>query len=449
MKTNSLAFRLVAGPAIWIAGILVIGGISLSLLFQNYVQRSFEDRLTVFLETLIQATVEERDELLVIWPTLGEVAFVEENSGWYWQINSPGGPVERSVSLADGAIELDQTTRLDKDRFNEALGAGGRMLMVIERDDVLPESGTPHRFAVAVDRAIMAAEAKPFDTTLVVSLLLLAVGSVAALLIQVRYGLRPLRTMQRALVDIRHGRADKLEGRFPSEVDGLAGELNSLITHDAEVVERARRHVGNLAHALKTPLTVLTNEAAPDNRHLPDIVLRQSDIMRRHVDHYLSRARTAAATRVLGARTEIRPVVEGLVRTLTRIHADRGISVEPVLPEGLYFRGERQDLEELLGNLMDNACKWARAEVRVTAEPSDGRVRLVIDDDGPGLPAERRQEALGRGKRLDEATPGSGLGLSIVQDIAGLYGGGIELADSPLGGLRALLDLPAAEAPDD
>jgi signal transduction histidine kinase len=212
------------------------------------------------------------------------------------------------------------------------------------------------------------------------------------------------------------------------------------------VVERARTHVGNLAHALKTPLTVLSNESSDATGPLADAVTRQTGVMRRQVDHYLTRARTAARARVLGARTYVLPVLEDLQRTLERIHIDRGISIAVDGDPEIAFRGERQDLEEILGNLMDNGCKWARRRVAVKLSHAERRVVIEVEDDGHGLSPEERAQVFERGKRLDEAVPGTGLGLAIVRDIAELYGGSVSLESASLGGLRVTLILPAVDA---
>jgi len=308
----------------------------------------------------------------------------------------------------------------------------------------LPAARERLRYAVGGDRSEIDNEVRSFNTTLGWSLGILGLGLLTALLLQVRFGLQPLRRMRQAIIAVRTGRTLRLEGDFPVEIEPLSDELNILIDHNAAVLERARTQVSNLAHALKTPLSVLTNEAGSAGAGpLAETVKRQTTAMRRHVDHYLARARAAAATRVLGARTEVAPVVEDLRRTLERIYVDRAIRVEAEAPAGLAFRGERQDLEEMLGNLIDNACKWARSCVAVSARADADRVLLTIDDDGPGLPADQRSAVFDRGTRLDESVPGSGLGLAIVRDIAELYHGAIALEDSPLGGLRAVLTLPA------
>jgi signal transduction histidine kinase len=266
---------------------------------------------------------------------------------------------------------------------------------------------------------------------------------ITAMLIQVRVGLMPLRRVSEALARIREGRARTLEGEFPSEIAPLASELNGLISHSTEVVGRARAHVANLAHFLKTPLTVLANEAASAKGPLADTVARQVTVMRRQVDHYLARARAAGALDVLGSRTEVAPVLNDLSRVLKRMHADKALEIEVKVAPALAFRGEREDLEEMAGNLIDNAFKWARSRIVVDAGPLDGtRLVLRVEEDGPGLGPEERARAMKRGERFDESVPGTGLGLAIVRDIAKLYGGNISLDESKLGGLEVRLELP-------
>jgi signal transduction histidine kinase len=278
----------------------------------------------------------------------------------------------------------------------------------------------------------------------------LGFGILVALLIQVRFGLRPLEGVRRSLSQIRSGKATKLEGTFPTEIAPLADEINSLLEGNREVLERARTHVGNLAHALKTPLSVLTNEARTHPGEFGDQVGRAAVHMREQIDHHLARARMAASANVFGAHTPVAHAVSRLGRALERIYADNGIAIVIDCPETLGFRGEAQDLEEMAGNLLDNACKWARSRVVLRAtplsEPRRGRTafRITVEDDGPGVPEESRKAALKRGGRLDETKPGSGLGLSIVTEIAELYGGELTLVDSALGGLKAELVLPQA-----
>jgi len=259
-------------------------------------------------------------------------------------------------------------------------------------------------------------------------------------------GLAPHARLQRELAAVREGRSLRMAGSYPAEVKPLVHEFNIVLEQNAEIVERARTQAGNLAHALKTPLAVLANAArAEPDGELARLVREQVEIARRQVDYQLKRARSAAATRVPGVRTAVLPVVEGLVRAMQRIHADRHLelAVAPI-DAGLMFRGEEQDLQEMLGNLLDNACKWAGRRVEVGANCEGERLIVTIDDDGKGIAPERRQEIARRGARADEQVEGYGFGLAIVDELAGLYGGEVRLDDSPLGGTRALLALPAA-----
>ncbi|HYB11749.1 MAG TPA: ATP-binding protein [Alphaproteobacteria bacterium] len=445
MKFNSLAFRLVAGAGLWIAAALVAGGFALSGIFEDSVERSFDARLEVYLDGLIAVSRAGAAGRLELARGLGEPRFTQPYSGWYWEIAGPHGPILRSRSLWDMVLDArpDEGGTL---LIYEIDGPDENRLRVVERDVSLPNMPDRLHYIVAAEQSEIGSEVARFDKALAWALALLGGGLIAAVFIQVRFGLIPLRRMEAALAAIRAGRAERLEGSFPKEVQPLADELNALLEHNADVVERARTHVGNLAHALKTPLAVLSNESGDSTGPLADSVARQTGVMRRQVDHYLARARTAARARVLGARTYILPVVEDLQRTLERIHIDRGITIAVEGDPGIAFRGERQDLEEILGNVMDNGCKWARKRVVVKLARADQRAVVDVEDDGPGLSPEERAQVFERGKRLDEAVPGTGLGLAIVRDIAELYGGSVSLGSASLGGLRVTLVLPSVDA---
>jgi len=267
-------------------------------------------------------------------------------------------------------------------------------------------------------------------------------------ILQVRVGLRPIFRLQEQIADVRKGKADRVGADYPVELTPLAGELNALLDHNQEVVERQRTHVGNLAHALKTPLSVMQAEAEQrPHDPLAEVVTRQAMTMREQVDHHLRRARAAARAQGSGERTELAPVLDELSRTLERIFGDRGVTIDWDADEELVFRGERQDLLELIGNVMENACKWCRRRVRAEAAPDGpGFLRVTVEDDGPGLPEDQREAVLRRGARLDESAPGSGLGLSIVEELAKAYGGQVTLGQAPWGGLKVELRLPQAEA---
>ncbi len=446
MVVRSLALRLVLGAGLWIVAALLAGGLALSSLFRDYVERSFDARLVVLLESLVAVTEIGADGQPQLSRSVGEPRFDQPYSGWYWQIGADGRPLLRSRSLWDELLPLSDAPAAAEALRRDVDGPENQPLRLLERQIALPGWASRLRYAVAGDRSEIESEVRAFNTTLSWSLGLLGLGLLLALLIQVRFGLQPLRRIRQAIVAVRTGRAQRLEGEFPVEITPLSDELNTLLEHNAAVLERARTQVSNLAHGLKTPLSVLTNEAGAASGALAETVKRQTAAMRRQVDHYLARARTAAASRVLGARTAVAPVVEDLRRTLGRIHAERRIRIDSQLQPGLYFRGERQDLEEMLGNLADNASKWAAERVFIVVRRENDRIVLIVDDDGPGLPEEQRNVAFDRGKRLDESVPGTGHGLAIVREIAELYDGTVTLDHAPLGGLRAVLVLPAADA---
>jgi signal transduction histidine kinase len=445
MKRNSLAFRLVASAAIWCALLLSVGGFALSRLFADTVERNFDARLRVLLEGVVAGSDLAGDGTLVLRPQLGEPRFEQPLSGWYWQIGDADGPLRRSASLWDEALPALPATGAQGTTL-DLVGPRGEPLRVLSRAIGLPGREQPFVYTVAGDRREIDAETEGFNRLLVLGLGTLLLGVVAAVLIQVRFGLEPLRRIRRGLADIRIGQAKRLAGDYPEEIRPLADELNALLDHNEAVVERARTHVGNLAHGLKTPIAVLTNEASRSRGSLATLTLRQTALMRQQVDHHLSRARALATASVIGSRCDVAPVLADLQRTVARIYASRELAIEVASPPGVAFRGARQDLEEMLGNLLDNACKWARGRVVASAEAVDERLMVVVEDDGPGLPPERRSEVMQRGRRLDERMPGSGLGLSIVVDIAELYGGALSLHEAASGGLRARLELPAAKA---
>ena len=320
-------------------------------------------------------------------------------------------------------------------------------MRVLERE-IRPDGGygTTYSYAVAGDAAEIDRDLSEFTRLLIAALGILGLGLLVATFFQVRFGLRPLRAIRQKLAEIRSGETEKLEGEIPDEIRPLQRELNALIQSNREIVDRARTHVGNLAHALKTPLSVISNEARTHKGPLSDKVVEQAEIMRTQITHHLDRARVVARSSVIGDITDVDQVLQALKRTLHRIYGDRGLDLIVEASTGLKFQGERHDFEEMVGNLLDNACKWAKSRVRADAKQADGPARftVIVDDDGPGLSKVELAKGVKRGQRLDESKPGSGLGLSIVADLAHLYKGRFELEPSPEGGLRAKLELPAA-----
>jgi signal transduction histidine kinase len=451
-RFNSLAARLIAAAAIWAMLALAVGGFVLSNAFRNAVQDNFDGTLQNDMGGLIAAAEPDPQAGVILQDRFINRQFDRVYSGLYYQIRpvqpGPGGQISRS--LFDQALTITPDSTRGAIAYGFATGPENQYLRVLSRRVEFPAADTPqpndtHAYIITVagDLSAVDAEIRAFNGTLIWSFLLLGLGLMIAVFLQVRVGLMPLTRLQKSLARIRNGSAQRLEGRFPAEIAPLAAELNSLIEHSNEVVARARTHVSNLAHFLKTPLSVLASEAQAQPGPLSDQVRRQVDTMRRQVDHYLARARAAGSVNVLGNRTQVAPVLNDLARVLARIHAERAIVIDCDCPPDLFFRGERQDLEEMAGNLMDNACKWAARQVQVHAIKAGPLFTLRVEDDGPGLSPEDRSRVGERGERLDETVPGSGLGLAIVRDISKLYAGSLTLGASPLGGLEVRLSLPA------
>lgn len=447
---RSLGFRLLAGAVLWIAAALVVAWLALGELFARHVEAQIAGRMEATLNELAAVVATDADGELSTEHPLSEPRFRKPYSGFYWQVSAgDGSPLLRSRSLWDRTLDLPPDALLDGEVHRHRLpGPQGEPVIAFERSVILPARDDPLRLAVALDAAEPASARAKFERTLGLSLAVLGLGLAAAAAGQVTLGLRPLNRLRAGLTAVRAGRSERLEGRYPNEIQPLVDDLNGVLAEHGRVVERARTQAGNLAHSLKTPIAVLENEAtALEGRgeaELAERLRRQTAAMRRQIDYNLARARAAAAAEVPGVRTALAPVLDGLARAMRQIHRERGVEIELDVPADLAVRGERQDLEEMAGNLLDNACKWAAQRVRVAAAAADGALVLTVDDDGPGLAPERRAEVFDRGRRLDEQTAGSGLGLAIVRDLAEPYGGTVELTDSPLGGLRARLTLPAA-----
>ena len=448
MRTDSLSLRVALIAAGGSAIALLVAGAVFIYQFTATVERSFDARLETLLLTLITATDEngEVDENLVEGRSGG--SFSRPLSGWYWQTRdvATGRAIDWSPSLLFDILPVpDLPTEATPSRIFTIEASGGRELRALEQLVNLGDERT-YALLVAGDTRPMVEDIRAFRNSVIRWL-----GGMAALLalgiaVLIRWGLRPLRRVREDLNKIREGEIDHLEGHYPSEIDPLVHDLNALIASNREIVQRARTHVGNLAHALKTPIAVLQNEVRNADGPFAAKVNEQVAVMRDQVEHYLNRARVAGQANVIGAVTPVAPVIAGLARVMHKVHQERRLDIQVDIPPDLRFRGEKNDLEEMTGNLFDNACKWAAGRVRVRAGRDAGRRAFTIgfEDDGSGLAEDRREAALSRGARLDESKPGSGLGLSIVNELARIYGGSLTLEGSDLGGLAARLTLPAA-----
>ena len=451
---RSLARRLIILATVWIIPLLALGGIALDRVVTRTLTSNLDTRLQQYLTSLIAgAEVGPYGEVRLSRP-MGDQGFLEIYSGLYYQIAAADQTPFRSRSLWDREIPVDMDVQLESRRTSErSLWPKTETLRIVEQDVKLPGAQQRFRFLVAERIDILQEQIAEFRRTLVRALLGLGLGLIVLSGLQATYGLSPLGRVRRGLEAIRSGRTRRLESDYPLEVQPLANEMNALLDHSDEAAEQARTHAGNLAHALKTPMAVLLNEAQSSDCVDGQTVITQIELMKKHVEHHLARARALGRRAMIGARTPLWPSLESLKRALERIYASykgRGIRILISGQRDLAFRGEKQDLEEIIGNLMDNGCKYGSGQLLVSVDSvmEDERkmLRLSIEDDGPGIPPGLRSQLFRRGARLDESKTGTGLGLAIVRDVAEIYGGSIGLGESAtLGGLKVTLILPAAE----
>jgi len=448
---RSLAFRVVAFSTVWAIVTLVVIFTLIATLYRQASERGFDSLLSAHLFNLIGSVGISDSGELTGSPDLGDLRFSEPNSGWYWSVlpASDGVTGERHSSSMTEEIPSPSVAEVP---FNSAFqrtytieGIHGEELQVFESEFVLDAKNRAARFRVMGNETELEAEIATFQRRLLTYLSLFGVGMISINAIAILFGLQPLRRVREALAMVREGTAQRLTGRFPTEIEPLANETNALIENNRRIVERSRTQVGNLAHSLKTPLAVLVNEGRALGGEKGRLIAEQTASMQKQIDHYLQRARVAAQRDSVVYRTPVAPLVGRMVRVMQKLNPAVGLSLS--LPgEDIVFAGEREDLEELLGNLLENAMKWAKSAVRVSlvgapGDSEEGLFEISIEDDGPGIPEEKAREALKRGRRLDETKPGTGLGLAIVADLVNEYGGTLALERSGLGGLKAVVRL--------
>jgi signal transduction histidine kinase len=442
--TGSLSRRIIGISILWIAVLLIGGGLALDRVLTNAVTRNFDDGLDSVLTAMISAAELDSNGDVLFNRPLADQRFLEPASGLYYQISGPHHEDYRSRSLWDRAINVtpqmaaSAITRTDSLQFPE------EPLRIVTRTVIVPGSDTRWVFIVAQARETLDLQIKALRTTVFRSFLLLGAGLIALSALQVFIGLRPLRRIRREIARMRSGEKSRVTEALPVEVQPMVEELNALLAHTESQAEEARRHAGNLAHALKTPLTVVMNAATANAPDLSPTVIREAITMRRQIDHHLARARAIGRRSSGQARTEVWPSLEAVERAVERLYPDA--RVDRAGAQNTVVRVERQDLDEMIGNLVENAAKYGGGSVFVTVEPKGSAwVDIVIEDDGRGIPAEERERIFDRGVRLDSGKPGTGLGLAIVRDVAEIYGGNVQLGESEdLGGLLVRLRLPSA-----
>lgn len=458
MKIRSLTARVLLLATLWSALGLVTIAVAISALYRQGVERGFNNLLRAQLYNVVNSVSIGDGDSLAGSPALGDLRFSQPETGWYWLVEPLGNyataPLaSASLGVANLAVPDVEVTPFDQnyERYYEMTDEVGNAIRVAETEVVLDDQGRAARFRVSGNLKVIEDEIAFFTSRLYTALAVVGIGGLIVNGLAILYGLKPVDRARRGLERIRRGEAERIEGEFPREIMPLASEINALIDSNRRIVERARMQVGNLAHSLKTPIAVLLNEARTLDKSHAEVIASQAEAMQAQVTSYLNRARIAAQRDSVLARTEAQPVLERLVRVMRKLNSE--ISFELDVAAELTFAMEQQDVEEVVGNLLENASRFARTKVvtRVVGtnrddDVTDGRrgwIEVVVEDDGPGLAPEQIGEALKRGRRLDESKPGTGLGLSIVKEISGEYQGTFGLSRAAVGGLRAQLILPA------
>ena len=443
-RAGSLTGRMIGISALWIVLLLGLGGFTLDRFLKSAITSNFDSQLDYVLTAMISSSEIGPDGEVLFSRAPADQRFLETYSGLYFQISGAGHEPFPSRSLWDRRLEVrpvqdpSDAYYYDSEEFPEAT------LRVIEREVRLPGSDTPWRFQVAQNRDELDEQIGVLRRTMVRSFGILALGLIILAALQAVYGLWPLRRVRRAVAAIRSGEKARIDETLPREIEPLVDELNALMEHNEVQAEEARRHAGNLAHALKTPLTVVTNAATARSPDLGETVMREARTMRRQVDHHLARARAVGRRSSAHARAPVWESLQAVERAVSKIHEN--VTVDLAGDKGAMARVERQDLDEMLGNLIENAAKYGSGRVFVTVSTTPDCVEIEVEDDGPGIPEAERVSIFDRGARLDTGKPGTGLGLAIVRDVATIYAGSIALEESEdLGGLLARLKLPLAE----
>lgn len=451
---RSLSFRVIAFSSIWAIIALVVIATVISTLFRQVSQRGFDTVLSAHLFNLIGSVSASDEGVLSGVPNLGDLRFSRPDSGWYWSVEPVNVTLSRPLRSASltGPVAVPPADAVPFDESYQrsyiTTGPAGHEIQVLEAEIVLGEGDRIARFRVMGNVSELEAEISQFSRRLMSYLSLFGLGMIGINVVAILLALGPLGNIRGALAKIREGQAEKLAGPFPAEIEPLAQETNALIESNRRIIERSRTQVGNLAHSLKTPLAVVTNEARQLGGDRGRLIEGQAAAMQSQIDHYLKRARAVAQQGTLAQRTQVNEALIRLLRAFRKISRDTRID-EHLPDEPVVFAGEREDFEEICGNLLENAVKWADGRVMVQVVQLAGgddethQFSLVIEDDGPGIPDDQARHALKRGRRLDETKPGTGLGLAIVADLVEEYKGTIALERSGLGGLRVVVTLPS------
>ena len=450
---RSLRARLIIGAAIWIAIGVSAAGIFIAALFREFAADTVDAELRKHLEELVALIDLDAEGFPHLYRPLSDPLFSQIGSGFSWQVSRSGKSLIKSISASADELPVP-TDALGAQEVRKLTLSGQRGPMIVFERLFLPEGGAPPplRIQIGAEAAIVDRMLPIFDIPLTFSLALLALALMIAAALQVSFGLRPMSRLRHALGAIGAGKAAKLPSDFPSEVQPLVDDLNNLLEVNAQMVLRARTQAGNLAHALKTPLAVLTDEASRladrGQAESAEVILQQSQRMQRQIDYQIARARAAASRSVPGIVAPVAPTVGNIIAAMKRLYGAKNLLISADVDARCVALCDPMDLNEMLANIIDNACKWTiqTISIRGCIDETANQVVIAVEDEGPGLPPDSMDVVFRVGERLDEQVPGSGLGLPIVRDLAQLYGGEIRLENVSKGGLRAVLKLPQAPA---
>ncbi len=443
---KSLTFRLVTAATVGAVVALFIAGLMLRQMFTSHIERRFDDALKAQMYDLVAAAEWDSESgLKLAWrPTVPR--FNEPFSGWYWLISDGSRVLTWSDSLVTPQASWPLNTASDSAiQWLQLRGPADRDLRAFQRRIRLPGSDQYYYFSVTGPVSDINSDVLRFSQQLGMTLLVFAAGLVIAIVMLVRRTLKPLQLTRREITAIRRGQDSALRGVYPPEITPLTEEINALLAENSTIIERARLQASNLAHALKNPLTVIRNEAQGLPAPSGHVIRQQAELLSQNANRYLHRVRIVGSSRHLGTGVDVAEVLNDLVFSMQLLYRQRQLDIQISCPAALCFRGDRQDLEELMGNVIDNACKWAKTQVIVSARQLAGNLQIRIDDDGPGIPEELQSDVFLPGQRLDQSVEGSGLGLHIVRDIVELYQGTVSLGESDSGGARVQLGLPLME----
>lgn len=449
---QSLKNRLIGAATIWIAAGMITAGFILSAIFKQHVTEQFWDELYVHLDEL-QRLTETDDKGAHLQRNLSDPRYEVLLSGFYWEIQKSGAILARSPSLQGAALKMPTDSAGGTDVHTHTIEGPTGTLLVAEKTFAKQHEKSPIQYIIGTDQRHLDEVLQSFNRTLSWSLTAFGISMVVAATLLIIFAMRPLKQLRTSLTSVRSGNSKGLLGHFPTEVQPLVDDLNTLLNSTAELIQRARTQAGNLAHGLKTPLAILTDEAyrieAKGLSDTSSTILNQCQKMQTQIDYQLARARAVALRSTPGTVASVSKAASEVTSALQRLHIDSGVKIENAVLLDSQVACDAQDLNEILANLVDNACKHAARKARISAQRNtDQSVTIVVEDDGSGLPSEAHEVVFNIGERWDSQIPGSGLGLAIVRDLARLYGGEATLATSELGGLSVTLVLPSVVITD-